>query len=168
MTAYRFRMEPVLRIRRLQEEQARAAVLRARVQEAEATRRTVSRRERLHRAIESGFAGGSADEWRAEQDQRERLGDAVVASRAAELRAAELTASTLEDWDGAARELGVVERLEEHHRERWVADTLAAEQKDLDEQAIARFVRNTLRSGLAAARVEEGRSDDEETDGGTL
>jgi flagellar export protein FliJ len=152
MTAYRFRMESVLRIRRLQEEQARAALLRARAAEAEATRRATSRRDRLHQAVEAGFAEGPTAGWRARQDQRERLGEAVVAARAAELWAAELASSSLADWDDAARELGIVERIEEHHRARWVAETVAAEQKDLDEQAVARFVRNTLQTGAAAAR----------------
>ncbi len=166
MTSYRFRLEPVLRIRRLQEEQARAALLRARAEEADAIRRTRNRRERLHRAVDSAFGDGSTAEWRARQDQVERLGDAVVAARAAELRASELGATCLADWDDAARDLGVVERIEEHHRARWVAETLAAEQKDLDEQAVTRFVRNALRGGLAAARDEAARDGDDDPTGG--
>jgi flagellar export protein FliJ len=167
MTAYRFRMASVLRIRRLQEEQARAALLRARAAEAEATQRTTSRRDRLHRAVEAGFGGGTTGGWRAEQDQRERLGEAVVAAKAAELWAAELASSSLADWDDAARELGIVERIEEHHRARWVAETIAAEQKDLDEQAVARFVRSTLKTGAAAARSKAGGSCDEAPSGGS-
>jgi flagellar export protein FliJ len=166
MTSYRFRMASVLRIRRLQEEQARAALLRARAAEDEATRRTTSRRERLHQAVEAGFAEGPAGGWRAQQDQRERLGEAVVAAKAAELWAAELTSTSLADWDEAARDMGIVERIEEHHRARWVAEVVAAEQKDLDEQAVARFVRNTLQTGAAAARSKAGAHGDGNPTGG--
>jgi flagellar protein FliJ len=149
---YRFRMEAVLRVRRLQEEQARAALLRARRDHADAEDETRRRLGILRRRLESPLAEGAAPAFTAEMERRERLAAAVVASRAAEVHASQVTSTRMADWEGAARDLATLERLDEGKRKAFVAEVLAAEQRVVDEQATVRAA-NEDRRRIAAARA---------------
>mgnify|MGYP000459207014 CR=1 FL=1 len=153
MNGFRFRLGPVLRIRGLQEQQARARLARARHEEAEAQAHTRTRLRLLRRAAEAPRVGTSSPEWVDEQDRLRRLADAVVASRAAEVRAAELSSSSLAQWEDAATELAAMERLEERHRDAVQAEHRRLEQRDLDEIATGRAA-----ARITAARAQEGPS----------
>jgi flagellar export protein FliJ len=144
--AYKFRLTPVLHVRRIQEEQARAALARARIDAARAAEETTKRRGLLGMARKAGLPSGSSSSWRAEHDRQERLTEAVLASRAAELRASELVATRLEDWNHAAREVAAIERLDEKARAQYLAEMNALDQRDTDEQASARHARAQART----------------------
>lgn len=135
MSRYRFRLESVLRVRRVQEDRARAELALARIAEAEARERTVRRRGLLSRASEVGLPSGDTTTWGAQRDRMDRLAAAVTASHAAEAHAADLSRNRLEAWEHAAAELRMLERLDERHREEWRDEQLRAEQKTLDEIA---------------------------------
>jgi flagellar protein FliJ len=152
MKGYRFRMEAVLRVRRLQEEQARAALLRARRDQSDAQDETRRRLGILRRRLQSPVAEGTAPAFSAELERRERLGAAVIASRAAEVHASQVTSTRMSDWERAARDLATLERLDEGQRKAFVADVLAAEQRVVDEQATVRAASEDRRR-LAAARA---------------
>lgn len=70
---------------------------------------------------------------------------AVLASRAAEQHAVDVAATRLADWEAAARDLATMERLDERQRALFVQGVLAAEQRELDEQATMRAARDDRR-----------------------
>lgn len=145
MKGYRFRMESVLRVRRLQEEQARATMLQARLEESRARTETGRRWGLFRRAADAGLPDGEGSAWVAERDRQERLAMAVLASRAAEQHAVDVAATRLADWEAAARDLATMERLDERQRALFVQGVLAAEQRELDEQATMRAARDDRR-----------------------
>lgn len=133
MSRYRFRLESVMRVRRVQEDRARAQLALARLAEVEARQDTTRRRGLLRRATDVGLPSGEVHDWAAQRDRTDRLAAAVTASQVAELHAADLTRNRLADWERAASELRSLERLDERHREVWQAEQLREEQKVLDE-----------------------------------
>ncbi|UDY37183.1 flagellar export protein FliJ [Dermatobacter hominis] len=136
--AYRFRLETVLRVRRIQEERARAELLAARTAEHAATTEHDRRGAVLDAARAAGLPDGSRLQWTAARDHHERLASAVEAARAAEVAAADLTSRSLAHWESAAADLKGLERLDERHRAEWRAEQERTEQKRLDEGAAAR------------------------------
>lgn len=141
MKAYKFRLASVLHVRRLQEDQARAALAQARLDAARAADETTTRRGLLGMARKRGLPSGRTSEWQAEHDRQQRLTHAVLAARAAELRASELVATRIEDWNVAAREVAAIERLDEKARAEHFAEMIKLEQRDADEQAASRHAR---------------------------
>lgn len=133
MSRYQFRLESVLRVRRVQEDRARAQLARARLDEAEALRATKERRGRLRRAEQAVMPTSEPTEWRSQRDRTDRLAAAVTASHLAEVHAAELSGSRLEQWERAAADLRALERLDERTREEWRAEQLRDEQRTIDE-----------------------------------
>jgi flagellar biosynthesis chaperone FliJ len=150
---YRFRLEAVLRVRRLQEEQARAALLQARRDESEAQQEHRRRVGLLRLRARVTTPEGPTAAFLAERDRRERLAGAVLASRAAELHAVQASGTRLRDWERAARDLATLERLDERQREEFVSEVLAAEQRATDEQATMRAARADRLAARAAARA---------------
>lgn len=138
MRGYRFRLESVLRVRRVQEERAKAELAMARLAEIEARGRTSRRRAALERALDLGLPNGPSRSWMAEHERHERLASAVTASQLAEIHAADLSLMRLRDWEQAATDLHTLEKLDDRSREQWRAEQLAEEQKALDELANAR------------------------------
>ena len=133
MSRYRFRLESVLRVRRVQEERSRAELAMARFAELDAKQATARRVGLLRRAQDTGYSDGPTEEWSRQRDRSDRLAAAVTASHVAELHAAELTMRRLEDWERAAQELRALERMDEHKRAEWRLEQGREEQKALDE-----------------------------------
>jgi flagellar FliJ protein len=136
--AYRFRLETVLRVRRIQEERARAELLAARTAEQAAGAERGRRGALLDAARAAGLPDGSRLEWTSARDHHDRLAGAVEAARAAEVAAADLTARSLAHWEAAAADLQGLERLDERHRAEWRVEQERAEQQRLDESVAAR------------------------------
>lgn len=155
MKAYKFRLDPVLHVRRLQEEQARAALAHARLEAARATQETTRRRGLLGMSRKAGLPSGRSSEWQAQHDRQERLAQAVLASRAAELRASELVATRVEDWNEAAREVAALEKLDQKARDAHFAEMIALEQRDADEQSAARHAHAQRLARAALTKDEE-------------
>lgn len=164
MKAYKFRLAPVLQVRRVQEEQARAALARARLDAARAAQETSVRRGLLFKAREAGLPDGHTAKWRAEQDRHQRLTQAVLASRAAELRASELVTSRVSDWEQAARDLAALEKLDEKARAAYWEELLADEQREADEQAAVRHARANRTRHRPGDSADDEYQDDEYDD----
>lgn len=133
MSRYRFRLESVMRVRKVQEDQARAQLARARLDELEARRATSTRRVRLRDVTDAGLPSGGSGSWRGQRVRIDRLAAAVTASHVAELHAAELSGQRLREWERAAADLRALERLDERSREAWREEELRAEQQAVDE-----------------------------------
>ncbi len=141
MKGYRFRLEPAMRVRRLQEENARARLAQARLAADQAMTETGRRRSLLDRVREPASDGASTVDWLAERDRRDRLATALRAAQSAEAHALDIALGFEHNWEEAAAELKILERLDERAREEWRLEQNRAEQKELDELATARSVR---------------------------
>ncbi|MGY6499373.1 MAG: flagellar export protein FliJ [Acidimicrobiales bacterium] len=132
MKRYSFRLEHVARVRRIQEEQARAELLAARQRLIRAGADLSLRSDEYER---NRSAGRRADTraFRSDRDQDDRLTQAVIAARVAEANARLLVGQRSEEWTHAARELSALERLDERRRAEHAAEELRLDQIDLDE-----------------------------------
>ncbi|MGB3412743.1 MAG: flagellar FliJ family protein [Microthrixaceae bacterium] len=149
MKGYRFRLEPAMRVRRLQEENARARLARARIAADQAVSETARRRSLLDRVREPRSSEASTDDWHAARDRRDRMAAALRAAQSAEAHALDIALGHQGNWEEAAAELKVLERLDERSREEWRLEQNRAEQKELDELATARSVRLTQGRGIS-------------------
>lgn len=132
MKRYQFRFEHVARVRKIQEDQARAELLAARhrllVAEAELAARSDDYRARL-----STETPGSAAVFRSQRHQDDLLATAVTAARCAEANARLAVSQRIDIWTEAARKVAAMERLDERDRERHAADAAREEQAELDD-----------------------------------
>jgi flagellar export protein FliJ len=135
---YRFRLEPVLRVRRQEQDAARGAVLAA-------TALTAAEAEALAERDQAYAAGTAAHDPRAAADfvfvqqHRAALGRAVLDQRRrlqdAELRLAQARAG----WTAAAARVGALERLDERQRAEHTARALKEEEMVVDDLVVSRF-----------------------------
>lgn len=137
MRRYRFRLEQVLRVRRLQEEQARGEL-------ADARRRLDGSSARLRQALEAYQARmderlqAPTGEALVERDRRAALARGVTAARVAEANALLTFRTSLDQWQEAARRVQGLERLDERHRSEHEIELDRAEQVVVDDLAAAR------------------------------
>ncbi len=144
MKKFAFRLESVLRIRRLQEDQVRARLIAAHRDVQLAIARVHARHDRYadlprpvgvhdHDEMERAWftLDAAAGAIRFAQDEQ------VLAEQAAE-------AIRLE-WVDARRQTEVLERLRERDRDDWVVETRRAEDRAVDELVVARHHRTAER-----------------------
>lgn len=138
MRRYRFRFEHVERVRRIQEEQARAELLasRQRLMQAGAD---LSRASDTYEARRSGSGLSAASDFRSARDRDALLTAAVVAARVAESNALLVVNQRLDAWTEAASAVSAMERLDERMRERHAADEAREEQAELDDLVAPRL-----------------------------
>jgi flagellar protein FliJ len=145
MKRYRFRLEHVARVRRIQEEQARADMLAARQRLIDAGADLSFASQRLDQR--SITRSGHAHLFRAERHHDELLTLAVTAARAAEANARLLVGRRADEWTAAAREVSAIDRLESRARAVHDAEVEKENQKVLDDLVTSR---------VAARRDTEG------------
>lgn len=134
MKRYQFRLATVLRVRRIEEEAARAHMLEARTV---AVRARVARDQAAAHCRDLPVALGpsSADEFRKERQVLE-LAAASLSTRQAALLAAEGEAERVRAlWSAAAARVAVLERLDERRREEHRLAVDGEEIRFLDEVA---------------------------------
>jgi len=140
---FRFRLEPVLRVRRIQEDQARARLLSANVvlhQTGQAVDARIARYQELDRPaglqVEPDFerivhtldnAAGAIDTAR----ERHLEARAVVAQRRAE-------------WSDASMRVAALERLEARQRAEWATEVQRDEDRTVDDLVVSRFAREGI------------------------
>jgi flagellar export protein FliJ len=140
MKKYRFRLEQVLRVRRLEEERARAAVLVAR-READVSAGRVRDRIAAYHSFEPAAGPVASARLLADRALHTLRADAVEVARGREAEAWKVVADRLQVWSGAAQKVAALERLDERRR----ADhALAARREDdlvVDDLVTVRFAR---------------------------
>ncbi len=140
MKRYRFRLEKVLRVRRLQEEQQRARVLEAR---AEADRAGAAVEEAVERYRVAAHAHGrmSAEELRRHQQLHELQAMAVQAARQHEAAALDLLAVRVAGWQEADVRVKVLERLDARRRAEHALEAQREAERTVDDLVTARLAR---------------------------
>jgi flagellar export protein FliJ len=138
MKKYRFSMGSVLRVRKITEEQQRAAHLAA---QAEAERASAELGKRLHAigAASPQVGQHTNDEFQEVREQLDRHHLAVLAARSAEANALEVAMTTYDEWMVAAREVKALERLDDRQHSEWTLEATRAAQAATDEIATTRF-----------------------------
>ena len=141
MKKYSFRLETVLRVRRIQEEQARFALLAANRAALEAAAEVTRRREHLDeqttRTVPSeyhAFIGA--------HEQGARLAGAVRTAAQVELEALEVQVEKREHWGERAQRVASLERLDERSRDAYAIEFNRDEMKLVDDLVTSRFGRN--------------------------
>jgi flagellar export protein FliJ len=132
MKRYHFRFAHVERVRRIQEEQARAELLAARRRLMDASAE-VAKRSAQYEDRRSGVDPAVTADFRAARGSDDLLTGAVMAARAAEVNARLLVSQRLDAWTSAATALSAMERLDERLRERHALEAAREEQAELDD-----------------------------------
>jgi len=134
---YNFGLASVLRVRKIAEEQTRAALLEAQV---EADRASAELDARLAAVGAARPIRGrrSSSEFQEEREHLERHRQAVLAARSAEAHLLELLGTAHADWQSAAQEVRALERLDDRKRAEWVIEVTRAAQIVTDEVATTR------------------------------
>ena len=153
MNRYRFRLDSVLRVRRAHEELARQELVQAnrRLRSAmEAHRRESLRYSQLTATV--GLLEGS--DFRRERAETELAAATLEAARIVMDAAAAEAATRYVGWTEAARQVAVLERLDDRRRAEHRAEEIRAEVAVADDLTGARFV---AEQRSAPARAGWGR-----------
>jgi flagellar biosynthesis chaperone FliJ len=136
MKKYQFRLDAVLRVRRIEEERARADLLGANRALAEAEAE-LDRRLEHYRTVTLPGGALAHDDYLAARSRQDHAAASVVAAGTARL-AAEAERQRLHDiWAGTAARVKALERLDDRRREEHAAEVLREEVIVLDEVATA-------------------------------
>lgn len=142
MRRYEFRMEPVLRVRRIEQDSAQAHL-------AAARRDLGAAEEALHDAIERYRSIPQTDgprpatAWLAHRSGIERTAATVVAVGAQRAHAASQEAERLAALHDARRRVVALERLDERRRAEHVLELRRAEDSEIDELVTSRWGRTS-------------------------
>lgn len=155
MSAFRFRLEKVLQLRKHEERQAALRLAEAR-REAEEARRALEAleaireqgRDRLARAHGAGSFAGHLQNLRYLVD---RIGQLVTEAGAATRAAEERVSAMLAELSAALQERRIVDRLRERSLEQWRVEQARAEQKAMDDVAATRHERMASRRASGEA-----------------
>ena len=137
MKRYSFRLQPVLRVRRIEEERAVAAL-------ADATRGLASAeamlQRRLDRYAEVPVASGPmpVEQLLRLRARQEGNAAAVVHAGTERLRAEAVVELRRQDWSQAAMKVGALERLDERRREEHAIEAQREELVEVDDMVVAR------------------------------
>ena len=141
MKKYTFRAEKVLRVRRIQEDAARAEVAVAQRAEASAVAKVGASRER-YSELAAMSQPQSALMFLGFQDRIGHRRDAVVQAEQNRRVAAETTAVALDSWRAAHSRVEGLERLDERRRADYDVELRRDEDATVDEMVTARARRS--------------------------
>lgn len=144
MKKYTFGLNTVLRLRRVEEEQARALMAETNAEVARATAELDARLSAIG-AVRPEPSSWSGPGFHEERDQMRRHADAVAAARSAEANALSALRVAREEWESTAQRLRGLERLDEHQREVWTLEATRTAQQATDEIAQNHHIRRTKR-----------------------
>ena len=141
MRKYRFQLEPVLRVRTVQEDLARAALAQANHRVVNADAILAARASRYSSmAMASGMR--STTEFLSNRFVHEMAARSVRDAEAARRQAEQEAAERREAWSQAAKEVSVLERLDERRRAEHALESARQADAEVDDIVVSRFGRN--------------------------
>lgn len=140
MKRYEFRMSKVLRVRRLQEDAARAAVAGARRAEQQA--QVALDESQQHYGALSGPAAGSAAAFLGLRERAAHRATGVRLAQGHRQVAADETVTAVATWHESNRRVDALERLDDRRRDEYDIELRRAEDAVVDEIVVSRARRN--------------------------
>jgi flagellar FliJ protein len=146
MKKFRFRLDQVLRVRRVQEDQAKAALMGA---NHAARQAAVQVETRLAEYTTRGFPSGpqSYEQFEHSLFMLDSAAGAVDVARVAHRDALEVVADRRVDWTGARRRVAALERLEDRRRDEHALEMRRAEDRLVDDLVVARHAARIAKLG---------------------
>ena len=140
MKRFRFRLEQVLRVRRLQEDIARGALMHANLQARQAADVVNARVEDYTTAARPGGAQ-SYDTFNQMQSRLDNAAGAITIARAGYQQALVVVDERRAEWAAARQRVAALERLEERRRDEHAIEVRRAEDRLDDDLVVARHAR---------------------------
>ena len=140
MKRFRFRLEQVLRVRRLQEDIARAALLHAN-HEAKNAADAVNARIADYAAASRPSGAQTYEAFNRMQFELDNSAGAITVARAEYRRALEVVDQHRADWTAARQRVAALERLEQRRRDEHAIEARRAEDRLVDDLVVARHAR---------------------------
>ena len=137
MKRYEFRMQKVLRVRRLQEDAARAAIAAARVVEQRAGDAVAGSHDH-YRALSAPSPATTATGFLGLRDQASYRATSVRIAEGKLQVAAEATVESVSSWHVSHRRVEALERLDERRRDEHEIEARRAEDAAVDEIVVSR------------------------------
>lgn len=137
MKRYEFRAEKVLRVRRIQEDIARAGVAAARLEEQTARAAVAASQERYSQLLLAGESQ-SMTAFLASREQAVQRAVAVTTAQAQQRSAEDITATAITTWHDAHRKVDGLERLDGRRRDEYAVEAGRAQDAVVDEIVVAR------------------------------
>jgi flagellar FliJ protein len=137
---YRFRLEQVLRVRRIEEERARAELAHANraLAEAEAD---LELQIVTYASLQPKAETLATELFLLDRARRERLAGAVVTAGGRQILAGEVVEARRQEWSATAQRVAALERLDDRRREEHGVVEARADANVLDDIATTRSVR---------------------------
>ena len=137
MNRYRFRLESVLRVRRIEEDRAVAALAES-LRDLTAAEERLERRFDAYRDAERRTESMSIEELLRNRDRLANLAASVVAAGTARLEASVVVDERRAEWSAAAMRVSALERLDERRRDEHRLEANRQEIIEADDMVIAR------------------------------
>lgn len=140
MSRYRFRLETVLRVRRAEEADAKAALLQANARLRAALEARERAQQHYRDVVDHHDGHGTREQLRRERWEASVAADVLAAAQREAIRGAGEAALAQVDWAQAARRVAVLERLDLRRRAEHAAEEQRREASAVDDLVTARFV----------------------------
>lgn len=141
MKRYRFRLEAVLRVRRMQEDAARGELLAANATTRTQERQLAERSEAYEKSLKPSEIQACAD-FLFEQSRRSSFAAAVLEQRGRVREAHAQAALARDAWSQAAARVGALERLDDRQRIEHRTELQKEDQLTTDELVVSRHGRS--------------------------
>ncbi len=140
MKRFRFRLEQVLRVRRLQEDLARASLMHANRQ-ARAAAELVNARIADYAAASRPDGAQTYEAFNRIQFELDHAAGAITVAREEYREALAVVDHHRADWSAARQRVAALERLEERRRDEHAVEARRAEDRLVDDLVVARHAR---------------------------
>ena len=140
MKRFRFRLEQVLRVRRLQEDMARAALQHANL-DARRAADAVNARIEEYGAAARPEGAQSYDTFNRMQSHLDNAAGAITVARGLYLEALGVVKERRAEWAAARQRVAALERLEQRRRDEYDIEARRAEDRLVDDLVVARHAR---------------------------
>ena len=144
MKAYRFRLESVLKVRRIEEDRAKGALALANA-DARRAADEVAARDAAYGSMPVGATTFTTVDFLADRWHRSTTAEAVLYAMELQREAQTVVAEKRTEWSAAAGKVSALERLDSRRREEHTLDTAREEAIVVDELVTGRFVREAAR-----------------------